>query len=421
MSQYSLALFLLAPEPSMFTSTINFMMINKTNRKRLLAVAASVAGLGSLVVLFSAGLPRLSTGGIGHSMSRFPSYSCSVSGATSTRIFKPAGIIPTTSWDNTEAIQAAIDDASAAGGGVVSLPAGTFVVNGHLVLKDNVKLAGVGQKTVIKAGPYFLNSMGPYGGYPLITTADSSNVTIADLTADQSGNTLDADAHQEARLSAYLIDVRDSRNVVVDDVYTRNPFTYSIAVVESSNFCVVHCNTRAATSGLYYGLDGIHILDSHSGQVIDNFVDQRVGTDGDDGLVAHTINAPVYDVLYEDNTVRGGSGGDGMQLAVGNYPIHDLVIRQNVFWGSPFGIRTGYWKTGTNGSVHNIIINDNYIYDLVPGKAFPDGGNAIDMGGFGAIAPVSSIMVTGNIFCNAGIITVIKGVGDTVSHNRFCS
>ena len=59
-------------------------------------------------------------------------------------------------------------------------------------------------------------------------------------------------------------------------------------------------------------------------------------TDGDDGLVAHTIGAPVHDVLYADNTVRGGDNGDGMQLAVGNYPVYDLV-----------GIRTGYYVTGS--------------------------------------------------------------------------
>ena len=91
---------------------------------------------------------------------------------------------------------------------------------------------------------------------------------------------------------AYLIDVRDSENAVVIGVRTRNPFSYSIAVVGSSGFCVSRCNTQVATSGLYNQLDGIHVLDSNDGQVIGNYVDQRIGTDGDDGLVAHTISAP---------------------------------------------------------------------------------------------------------------------------------
>jgi hypothetical protein len=211
--------------------------------------------------------------------------------------------------------------------------------------------------------------------------------------------------------------VRYSHNIIVDGVFTRNPFTYSIAVVGSNDFCITHCNTQVATSGLYDQLDGIHVLDSNTGQVIDNYVDQRVGTDGDDGLVAHTMGAPVYDVLYANNTVRGGNDGDGMQLAVGNYPIYNLVIRDNDFWGSPFGIRTGYWDTGANGAVYDISIRGNYIHDLVPGRAFPDGGNAIDIGGFGPIAPVTYITATDNYTCNAGGIIVVRGVGNTVANN----
>ena len=294
-------------------------------------------------------------------------------------------------------------------------------MDGHLILKNNVKLTGVGPATVLKAGPGFLDSMGPYGGYPVVTTAGASNVTVANLTADQSGNLLDANARSKSRLSAFLIDVRNSRNVIVQNVYTRNPFTYSIAVVGSTNFCVSHCNTRVASSGRYYGLDGIHVLDSNTGQVIGNYVDQRIGTDGDDGLVAHTIDSSVYDVLYSNNTVRGGNDGDGMQLAVGKYPIYNITIRNNDFWGSPFGIRTGYWSTDADGSVHNVLISANYIHDLVPGRAFPDGGNAIDIGGLGAIGPVTHITVTDNRICKAGIITVLKGASNVVDHNVFCS
>jgi len=350
----------------------------------------------------------------------FSDYRCSASGAIATAQFRPHGAVANGVTDDTSAIQNAIDAASSAGGGVVKLSAGTFLINGHLVMKSNVKLTGAGPATVIKAGPDFLESTGPDGGYPVITTAGASNVTIANLTANQSGNVLNGNANPGQRFSAFLVDLRDSHNVVASDVYTRNPFTYSIAVVGSSDFCVTHCNTRVATSGLYNGLDGIHVLDSHTGQVIQNHVDQRVGTDGDDGLVAHTISAPVYDVLYAGNVVRGGNYGDGMQLAVGNYPIYDLTVRDNDFWGSPFGIRTGYYDTGSNGAVHNIVISQNYIHDLVPGAAFPDGGNAVDIGDFGAVAPVTYVTVTDNRICKAGVIKVVPGTGNVVAGNRFC-
>jgi polygalacturonase len=372
----------------------------------------------------SRSVPSLASGGLKPSSSAaaFSDYKCSASGATATARFRPRGAAANGVTDDTSAIQNAIDAASSAGGGVVPLPAGTFLINGHLVLKSNVKLTGAGPSaTIIKAGPKFLASTGPDGGYPVITTDGASNVTIANLTADQNGRVLNGNANPAQRLSAYLIDLRDSHNVVASDVYTRNPFTYSIAVVGSSDFCVAHCNTLVATSGLYNQLDGIHVLDSHTGQVIRNHIDQRVGTDGDDGLVAHTISAPVYDVLYANNVVRGGNHGNGMQLAVGNYPVYDLVIRNNNFWGSPFGIRTGYYDTGTNGAVHNVIVTGNYIHDLVPGATFPDGGNAVDIGDFGAVAPVTYIKVTDNRVCKAGVIKVVPGTGNIVADNEFCS
>jgi polygalacturonase len=394
------------------------MPLGGTARFKLLAtIAVGIAALGIAILVAPAIVPI----GSDSSASSFSDYTCAASGATSKRIIVPSGLAPDSTRDSTGAIQEAINAAASAGGGVVALPTGTFLINGHLILKSNVKLSGAGQMTVLKAGPNFLTSTGPNGGYPIVTTARASNVTIANLTADQSGNILNGNINPRKRLVAFLVDVRNSHNAVVDNVYTRNPFTYSIAVVRTDDFCVRHCNTQAATNGRYDALDGIHILDSNSGQVIGNYVDQRIGTDGDDGLAAHTISAPVYDVLYADNKVRGGNHGDGMQLAVGEYPIHNLVIRDNSFWGSPFGIRTGYIKSGPDGSVYDISITDNDIYDLVPGKAFPDGGNAIDIGGFGAIAPVAYITVKNNYICHAGIITVLRGVGNTVGHNRTCA
>jgi polygalacturonase len=394
------------------------MSLGGTARFKLLAtIAVGIAALGIAILV----APTIVPIGSDSSASSFSDYTCAASGATSKRIIVPSGLAPDSTRDSTGAIQEAINAAASAGGGVVALPTGTFLINGHLILKSNVKLSGAGQMTVLKAGPNFLTSTGPNGGYPIVTTARASNVTIANLTADQSGNILNGNINPRKRLVAFLVDVRNSHNAVVDNVYTRNPFTYSIAVVRTDDFCVRHCNTQAATSGRYDALDGIHILDSNSGQVIGNYVDQRIGTDGDDGLAAHTISAPVYDVLYADNKVRGGNHGDGMQLAVGEYPIHNLVIRDNSFWGSPFGIRTGYIKSGPDGSVYDISITGNDIYDLVPGKAFPDGGNAIDIGGFGAIAPVAYITVKNNYICHAGIITVLRGVGNTVGHNRTCA
>ncbi|MEZ0490924.1 glycosyl hydrolase family 28-related protein [Kineococcus sp. TBRC 1896] len=331
-------------------------------------------------------------------------------GATKTTPFTPTGITADDGRDDTAGLQSAIDRAGAAGGGVVKIPRGTFTLNGHLVLRTGVKLQGRGSATVLKAGPGFLSHTGPRGGYPVITTNGARDVTVTNLVADQSGDVLNGNV--DGRLSEYLVDVRGSVNAVVDGVRTRNPFTYSIVAADSKNFCITRSTTRSATNGRYDQLDGIHVLNSSFGDVTGNDVDQRRGTDGDDGLVAHTMNGSVHDVRYVGNRVRGGNHGSAMQLAYtsSNDRIYNLTIQRNEFWGSPLSLRTGIY--GTSGSASNIIVGG------APGQGndFHDnGGNAIDFAG-----NLSSIKVTHNRLCRSGSVRVGAGSGNQTFSNTGC-
>jgi polygalacturonase len=335
-------------------------------------------------------------------------FSCAATGSHATRRVTVKGLHPNGSGDNFAAIQKAIDTAGQRGGGIVALPAGTFVIDGHLTLKDNVELTGVGPATVLKAGPDFLATQGPGGGYSVISTAGASNVTIADLEADQSGNTLDGNL--PGRLAGYVVEAYYSTNVVVDGVYVRNPFTYSIAMVQSTDFCVENSNVKVTTGNLYNQLDGIHVLDSNTGRVINNVVQSE-----DDGLVAHTIGAPVYDVLYANNDVYGGRIADGMQLAVGDYPIHNIVVEDNNFYGSQFGVRTGYYDNRT-GAVYDIVIRGNYVHNLSQGRQFP----AIQIGGFGGLGSIQDVTIADNRVCAAGLVAVSPGPDNTVTGTSGC-
>lgn len=347
---------------------------------------------------------------------------CSTSkatGATATRVFPVTGLSKNGKTDNYPAIQATINQASVAGGGIVKLPAGTFVINGHLEMKDNVTLVGVGPTTVIKAGPKFLNSSSAVG-YSVVAATNASNVTIANFTADQQGNKLDG--NKIDRFLGYVVHVYNSKNVIVNGVYTRNPFTYALVAEDSTQFCFKHNNTQVDTSGKYDQLDGIHILNSSFGDVLDNYVDQGYGADGDDGLVAHTIDGSVHDITYAGNKVRGGKGGAGMQLALTNSTdtIYNIKIQNNEFWDSPRGIRTGYYG-GTGGSVYNITIGGsprtgNYIHD----NTFNDTktGDAVNIYGNG-IDPYN-IVVAYNEACKAGTFSVGTGKNIFLERNIHC-
>ncbi|MBG6217349.1 polygalacturonase [Arthrobacter sp. CAN_A6] len=323
---------------------------------------------------------------------------CVATGSSATNIWR----VDASAVGDSDAIQAAIDAAAGQGGGIVQLSAGQFNIHRPLWLKDNVALSGSGLATVLKASARFLDSKGPHGGHPIVTTEGADDVTIADLTADQSGDVLDGNV--DGRLNEYLIDVRHSVNALVVGVATKNPFTYSIAVVGSSNFCVRDSSTVADSSGKYNQLDGIHVTDSHSGAVVGNRVDQRRGDDGDDGLVAQTIGAEVYDVIYRDNDVRGGSHGAGMQLAVSGHQIRNITIENNRFWGSPSGIRTGYYDGGTQ-SVHDIAVLGNTF--------FHNDGASVTFKG-----DLENIRVVGNSICRSGAIKVGEGAGNTVEDNQ---
>jgi polygalacturonase len=336
------------------------------------------------------------------------SYKCSATGSTATARLPVQGAAANGSADDTAAIQHAINIAGQRGGGIVTLPAGTFMINGHLVMRNNVDLTGAGPSTVIKAGPRFLRTEGTGYGYPIISTAGASNTTISNLTADQSGDTLRANVR--TRLYSYVVEGRRSSNVIVNNVYVRNPFTYSIAMVASTDFCVENSNVQVSTGVRYNQLDGIHILDSNSGQVINNVVKS-----GDDGLAAHTTVMPVYDVLFADNKVHGGPGDAGLQLAVGGASIYNITVAHNEFYGSLFGVYTGYWGDRV-GNVRNVTISDNYIHDLINGNW----SRAVQIGDAGQPGSITYVTATGNSVCNAGKITIQPGLGNSVTGTTGC-
>ncbi|MGO9973539.1 MAG: glycosyl hydrolase family 28-related protein [Solirubrobacteraceae bacterium] len=410
-------------------SAVSDLQQGTTYHYRLVATNRSGIGFGSDAVFTTTAPPSSAT----------VSAHCAVSGATGATgktVYNAAGspynAVGRAQTDDTTALQSAINAASAGGGGIVTLPSGTFLINGHLVMKSNVALEGAGMAaTVIKAGPNFMSTTDD-GGYPVIATDGARNVTIEDLEVDQSADTLYAagrvNENTPGRLSAYLLDVLNSTNVIVQNVATRHPFTYSLVANASNHFCFRHDNVEQNpdVNGDFNQLDGIHILDSSYGDVLANYVDQRYNgaTDGDDGLVAHSINASTHDITYADNVVRGGNNGNDMQIAPGP-EIFNIQILNNEFYGGPFGIRSGVYSSGAN-TVANITIEGNKIHNNVGGNAYPDGGEAIDIGGTeagGGLVGASDVTIENNEQCNAsdsgadGAFFVRAGTGNVIVNN----
>lgn len=106
------------------------------------------------------------------------------------------GADPSGASDATGAVQAAIDAASAAGGGIVSFPAGTFRIGGMLTVgASHVVLRGAGPSTVLR----FTKTTG---------MANHANLTFAGNVARDAGRALVADAPERSK-EIFVADASD--------------------------------------------------------------------------------------------------------------------------------------------------------------------------------------------------------------------
>jgi hypothetical protein len=333
-----------------------------------------------------------------------------VTGATSTTVRATIG---TPSGDMAPAIQGAINRASAAGGGVVQLGAGTYRLDGRLTMASNVELEGSG------AGSTTLQIEVANTG--VITTGGASNTTIADLTADQNGQNLNSSSGG-GNPAYYEVMIDGGANNIVQRVRLINPVNYMMDEDDNASaFCVrgntiiVNGTESKYSDNAYANLDGIHVDGGRDGDILGNYVDQRENgaTDGDDALVAQSYTADQSHVEFIGNVARGGNNGGCMQFALGPDSIADDTVSGNELWGCPFGVRTGGYAS--SGSITNTAITGNNIHDLVAGNgtdgSFPGGGNAIELGGFLSSGQSSrSDSVTGNFVCSAGDVVPESGV-----------
>jgi len=310
------------------------------------------------------------------------------------------------------AIQSAINNASSAGGGVVLLGAGTYQLDRRLTMASGVELEGAGEDSTT------LQMEAANTG--VITTGGASNTTVADLTVDQNGQNLNSTSGG-GNPGYYEVMIDGGTNNIVQQVQLINPVNYMLdednnasAFCMRDNTIIVNGSGSKYTNNTYANLDGIHIDGGTNGDILDNYVDERENgaTDGDDALVAQSYTANQSYVEFIDNVARGGNNGDCMQFALGPDSISNDTVSGNELWGCPFGIRTGGYAT--SGSITNTTIADNNIHNLVAGSgakgSFPDGGNAIALGGFLSSGQSSSSnSVTNNFVCSAGNVVSESG------------
>ncbi len=269
--------------------------------------------------------------------------------------------------DNARAIQAAIDAAGRAGGGVVQLPAAAKAyASGPLKLVSGVQLT-------IEQGATL--AMLPYKTYP--GTADFITLDNLHDVKISGGGVIDglgapwwrAFDDEKVKRPKTMIAVVKSERVVIEGVTTRNPPNTHIQLRASTNVAIVGVTILSPEKS--HNTDGIDV----SGHNI--LIDRCKIACGDDNIAIGGSS-----VANSDITITNCEFGHGHGLSIGSYTsggLRNLRVDNCSFTGTMSGIRmkTGRDRGGVveNLSYSNITMTDVekpiYITSYYPNSTMP--------------------------------------------------
>jgi len=210
-----------------------------------------------------------------------------------------AGVVGDGITLNTAAIQKAIDECSAAGGGTIDFPAGRYLT-GTIQIKSNVILRLEEQATLLgstNVADYrnldpFIDGSGHPLGHALIVAMDAENVGIEGQgTVDGQSPKLKA-TQKSYTLRPFLLRWVRCTNVTVRDVHLTNPGAWTLNFFQTKGAVIDGVTIRSRDLGMQNN-DGINLDSSENIQVSNCDV-----ISGDDALVIKSTSAakPSHDI-----------------------------------------------------------------------------------------------------------------------------
>jgi hypothetical protein len=321
----------------------------KRNRRRALLVTTAIAtlSLGTAVVVQAAAVPKAGSGAGG--------------------CFDPAafGAVPDDGLDDRAPVQAAIDAASAAGGGTVCLGSGRWRVSRAPIGSydrfaalsthgAHVTITGTGPGSVLElagdqqAGAVAVLSLDP----------GASDIAVQRLTIDTSAATnTDEQTHAIAIGSGVCTTANGTCSMPVTDVTVRDVnFAHPPAPGARKGDCIRVLGNTPATAvkrvtisggsftscarsgiGVQRNVFSLAVLGNHFGEQIGDtaFDGEATGGDWDDGLrlegnsfADSTVTFSASLTSYRHATITGNTfGGKGISL----YRTEDVVVADNTF------------------------------------------------------------------------------------------
>lgn len=297
--------------------------------------------------------------------------------------------------DDTAAIQRAIDAVSAAGGGIVDIPAGNYMINtlyqtgnsyekAGLVLKSNI-IVRIASGATLYAIP---NGEKSYQMFS-ITHVDNVHIIGGRLIGDRDNHI------GNLGQTGYGVRITDATNVVIEDLYAGEFWGDGVFLGENSKNITIYrvvCDHNRRQGMSIVGGQNVKILESEfkhsdgtppkSGIDIEPEGDYPIAKDIEvrgclfegnaTGFVVSNqyANSVAANITFADNTVRDNISGVvlvGLKggLVTGNKVYNDQTITKNdIHWGI---------RLRNNGrySTSNVKVSGNTVY----------GGNIIDSTG----------------------------------------
>ncbi len=292
--------------------------------------------------------------------------------------------------DDRPAIQAAIDDCSAAGGGYVYIPAGTYSLgSGRLLLRDRANVMGAGMySTTLRLGK---GANQPVIGDERVGTPGAyafGRVLLANLGID--GNRAENPSGQEGIVtSAYY---STFENLYIHDCQTHGiHLALSTLANQASQNRIVGCRVaRCTAAGIYLDVNAVDCVISESyihecdyGVVIKNggvrivnnciFAHESAAieltqTSYGSIVAANDINGNKRQGIHVARTSQATSGPWSSMLISGNSILGDGLLEDNRYDGI-------YVETGVPNGIAMLSITGNKVFTLDGSKRYRYGVN----------------------------------------------
>lgn len=311
--------------------------------------------------------------------------------------------------DDANAIQAALNAANLVGGGMVFLPAGTYLIATSLTIYSNTRLSGSGWSSIIKVSPLIdtfagraIKVQGADVGatYNIILDnfqidGNKNNVAIGGGGIGDEGSQSAIDFDQVYRASLINLYVHDA---VTNGLYANNS-----------------CRSISVIGGEWYNNGAIGITSGGRGLVF-----------GVSPIFSRIVGAHIYGNLFQGIIMQSEGGSNATR-----WTITGNVIEDNGSWGIDCTDNIIAQSTAVNIFIADGTISGNSI--IANGGGIRISENT-DVNPLGAIGIATNITITGNTIRSNyggggsnGTGVLIQAVNDgrvdrvTISGNNICS